>query len=468
MENKKISVLLIEDSIDDAELIKRTLEKSVSTKFQVILARKLEDGLKQAELNEPDLIVSDLGLPDSHGLDTVTKILLAVPHVPLVVLSGFDDDDTGIKAVQSGAQDYLVKGRRDDAQLERSIHYSIERARLQHELEQNSQEISKLHVNLLKILENSTDATVGVSETGYKLFTNPAVGSLFGRNPKELLNQSFQYPLAGGKTSEIEINRPDSKKTIAEMNVVSIVWEGRPARLVSMHNITKRKAMEEELRASEEKYRNIVELSHEGIIITNLEGLITSCNLTFLNMIGLQQEDIVGKHFKDIPNININGLPAYIKMFASLLNGKKNPSLEMPWKIKGGETRIFELSSNLMEADGNIFGVQTIVTDITERKQAQEALQAITSRQEAILAAGPDIIMEGDENKVYTWAKHAGITFFGDDVIGKDAAFYFEGEQDTYEIVAPIFNGEESIIFVESWQRRRDGEKRLLRWWCRE
>jgi PAS domain S-box-containing protein len=467
MENKKISVLLIEDSVDDAELIKRKLEKSANTRFQVAVARKLEDGLKQAETSEPDLIVSDLGLPDSHGLDTVTKILLAVPHVPLVVLSGFDDEDTGIRAVQSGAQDYLVKGRLDDAQLERSIYYSIERTRLQYELEQNSQEISKLHNNLLKILENSADATVVVGENGGILFTNPAVESLFGQKPKELLNQTFQYPLTGAKTSEIEIYRTDGKKTIAEMNVVNITWEGRPARLVSMHNITKRKAMEEALRTSEEKYRNIVELSHEGIIITDTEGIITSCNLTFLNMTGLSEKQIVGKHFQDIPSMKTENVPLYTEKFASLLNGKKNPPLEIPWKSKDGETRIFELSSNLMKADGNIFGIQTIVTDITERKRAEEALQELSSRQEAILGSVPDIIMEVDNDKIYTWANKAGVDFFGDDVIGKEASYYFEGEQDTYDKVKSLFNGDESVTYVESWQRRRDGEKRLLAWWCR-
>jgi PAS domain S-box-containing protein len=467
MENKKISVLLIEDSVDDAELIKRKLEKSANTRFQVMVARKLDDGLKQAETSEPDLIVSDLGLPDSHGLDTVTKILLAVPHIPLVVLSGFDDEDTGIRAVQSGAQDYLVKGRLDDAQLERSIYYSIERARLQYELEQNSREVSKLHNNLLKILENSTDATVVVGENGGILFTNPAVESLFGQKPKELLNQTFQYPLTGQKTSEIEIHRTDGKKTIAEMNVVNIAWEGRPARLVSMHNITKRKAMEEALRTSEEKYRNIFELSHEGIIITDTEGIITSCNLTFLNMIGYPEKQIVGKHFKDIPNINVVDVPLYTENFISQLTGKKNPSLEIPWKSKDGETRIYELSSNLMKAEGNIFGVQTIVTDITERKRAEEALRELSLRQEAILGSVPDIIMEVDTDKIYTWANKAGLDFFGDDVIGKEVACYFEGEQDTYDKVKPLFSGDESVTYVESWQRRRDGEKRLLGWWCR-
>ncbi len=102
-----------------------------------------------------------------------------------------------------------------------------------------------------------------------------------------------------------------------------------------------------------------------------------------------------------------------------------------------------------------------------ERKQAEEALRALSVRHEAILAAIPDIILEVDNNRVYTWANAAGNAFFGEDVIGKEAAYYFEGEQDTYDLVQPLFNGqEEHVIYVESWQRRKDGEKRLLAWWC--
>jgi PAS domain S-box-containing protein len=103
----------------------------------------------------------------------------------------------------------------------------------------------------------------------------------------------------------------------------------------------------------------------------------------------------------------------------------------------------------------------------TRLRQGDEKLRALSSRQEAILAAVPAIIMEVDNNKVYTWANSVGREFFGEDVIGKEAAFYFEGEQNTYDTVRPLFNGAEDIIYVESWQRRRDGQKRLLAWWCR-
>jgi PAS domain S-box-containing protein len=89
------------------------------------------------------------------------------------------------------------------------------------------------------------------------------------------------------------------------------------------------------------------------------------------------------------------------------------------------------------------------------------------SRFEALISAIPDIIMEVDTEKTYTWANKAGYDFFGEDVIGKSADHYFEGEQDTYTKVGPVFEGTESTVYVESWQRRIDGKHRLLAWWCR-
>jgi PAS domain S-box-containing protein len=126
-----------------------------------------------------------------------------------------------------------------------------------------------------------------------------------------------------------------------------------------------------------------------------------------------------------------------------------------------------EKCEHLKDASGRIVRSIGMVQEITERKRAVEELQILSSRNEAILAAVPDIIMEVNNDKVYTWANKAGLYFFGYDVLGKEAAFYFEGEQKTYDIVDPMFAGSEDTVYVESWQRRRDGEKRLLAWWCR-
>ena len=105
--------------------------------------------------------------------------------------------------------------------------------------------------------------------------------------------------------------------------------------------------------------------------------------------------------------------------------------------------------------------------ELAERKRMEEAVRALSSRQEAILEAVPDIVAEVDVNKVYTWMNPAGLNFFGNDAVGKEAAFFFVGKQDTYAAVQPLFKGDPNVVYVESWQRRWDGEGRLLAWWCR-
>jgi PAS domain S-box-containing protein len=101
------------------------------------------------------------------------------------------------------------------------------------------------------------------------------------------------------------------------------------------------------------------------------------------------------------------------------------------------------------------------------RSRQLAAMKSLSSHQEALLLAIPDIIMEVDANMVYTWANRIGMEFFGEDVIGREASYYFEGEQDTYQVLYPLLRGEEDVIFVRSWQRRKDGQKRLLAWLCR-
>ncbi|MCP4632612.1 MAG: PAS domain S-box protein, partial [candidate division Zixibacteria bacterium] len=125
------------------------------------------------------------------------------------------------------------------------------------------------------------------------------------------------------------------------------------------------------------------------------------------------------------------------------------------------------LNTGITDEDGNVTKIVAVGRDITDKKKAEDALKAITSRNDAILGSVPDIIMEVDNNKIYTWTNRAGYEFFGDDVIGKPADHYFEGEQQVYKTVQPLFNGSDDAIFVESWQRNRHGEKRLLAWWCR-
>jgi DNA-binding response OmpR family regulator len=129
--NRPIRVLLIEDNAEHADLLERLLGFSELPKFSVSVARTLVDGLAKLGSGLEDLVLLDLGLPDSSGVGTFRKVNATVPDLPIVVLSGISDVTTAIEMVQEGAQDYLVKGHVDTQMLMRSIQYSIERKRAQ-------------------------------------------------------------------------------------------------------------------------------------------------------------------------------------------------------------------------------------------------------------------------------------------------------------------------------------------------
>jgi signal transduction histidine kinase/response regulator of citrate/malate metabolism len=126
-----LKVLLIEDNPDDADLLRETLtaERSVG-RVSLIAAETLREGVAHLERASVDLLLLDLSLPDSHGLDTVRRALAHAPRVPIIVLTGLDDDAIGVQAIHAGAQDYLAKGQVDGPLLRRSMHYAIERHRL--------------------------------------------------------------------------------------------------------------------------------------------------------------------------------------------------------------------------------------------------------------------------------------------------------------------------------------------------
>lgn len=128
MSNRQ-TVLLIEDNPGDADLVRLRLVESESD-VDVHCVDRLATGLEQLGEAQPSVVLLDLNLPDSHGAETFRKVLSKAPGVPVVVLSGQDDQELAAKAVHQGVQDYLVKGEFTSTQLARAMRYAVERQAL--------------------------------------------------------------------------------------------------------------------------------------------------------------------------------------------------------------------------------------------------------------------------------------------------------------------------------------------------
>jgi PAS domain S-box-containing protein len=231
-------------------------------------------------------------------------------------------------------------------------------------------------------------------------------------------------------------------------------------------DITEGKRAEQSLQESEERFRSLFENATIGLYRTTPDGRILMANPTLVRMLGYSSFEELAKR-----NLEEEGFePSYTRsQFRQRIDQEGDlRGIESAWRRQDGTVLFIRESSKAMRAaNGSVLYYEGTVEDITERQRSEEALRELTARQETLLAAIPDIVMEVDQDKVYQWANATGLEFFGPDVIGRKAAYYFEGEQDTYKLVKPIFNGDGSTLYVESWQRRKDGEKRLLGWWCR-
>jgi PAS domain S-box-containing protein len=329
-----------------------------------------------------------------------------------------------------------------------------------------------------------------VDTAGTVTYANAAAERILGMKPGSLSGRKFDDPrwhirAQDGSPFPIEqlpfmqvmqtrrpvhdiehaIEREDGTRMLLSINGSPLFSpDGSVSGMVAfMQDITDRKQAELALRESERRYRSLFDNSLEGIGLLQENKIIDAnkalqeilgyadlaelCAVPLLETIAPESREYIGQRMREA---NEGGVKRFV--YKALR--------------KNGEKRDLELSAEQITIGNEVFTLSTF-RDITEKKRAEEELRALAKRHEALLAAIPEIIMEVDSRKIYAWANRAGMEFFGEDVIGKEAAAFFEGDQDTYQTVQPLFNGDENTVYLESWQRRKDGQKRLLAWWCR-
>ncbi|MCG8638180.1 MAG: ATP-binding protein [Desulfobacterales bacterium] len=148
MSRQPIRVLIVEDNSTDQDMLRGMLNKTNEVVFEVFVADRLTTAFRFFSDNTPQLIVLDLFLPESKGIDTLKKIRKKVPDIPVIALTRFDDEHVGITAVREGAQDYLVKGQFDRNVIQRSIRHALERTRAEEAIRFKNMELSLMNKEL--------------------------------------------------------------------------------------------------------------------------------------------------------------------------------------------------------------------------------------------------------------------------------------------------------------------------------
>ncbi|MEO5373180.1 MAG: EAL domain-containing protein [Alphaproteobacteria bacterium] len=391
-----LRVLLVEDYPATARLIQTLLERGEPHEFEVTIAgsiAQVERLLGGGALF--DAILCDLGLPDSSGIETLDDILSLAPRVPVIVLTGLDDESVALKAVQHGAQDFLIKGEFDSGQLKRSVRYAVERKRVFAELGESG-------VLLDGVLNSARDAVMAVESVRadgvivdfrWRL-ANPACERVLGLHARELMGQTLDQQMPAARQGGLFEGLCDVVET---GNTLDIEWPTRrqgqevwlhivavklsDGAAVTMADVTDRIRSTRAIQAREERLRRILETVVDGIITIDHRGIIETFNRAAEQIFGYPAEEVLGRPITMLmPEPHRSRHDSYL---AAHLRGNTGSLLGRSTEVeavrKDGSVFPVDLAVSEMRLGERRLFIG-VVRDITERKQNEQRLRFLASR----------------------------------------------------------------------------------------
>ncbi len=388
-----MKVLMVEDNRGDARLIKEMLSEVATGQFELLHAESLEAALKCLGETIVDVVLLDLSLPDSHGLDTFVKIRDQSPATPVVVLSGFADEAFALEAVRHGAQDYLAKGQTNSGLLVRALRYAIERQGVEEALRGKEEKFRNL-------LESLPEIVIEIDGQGNISYANEIAFQTFGYTHEEFnagLNAVQMVAPEDGDKILAEMHRAMSGELPRIIEATALRKDGSrfPITIHGSHviddegniigiraivaNITERKRMEQEIREKEEKLRFMFQSMGDMIVAMDLKGDVVDVNESTVRTLGYKNEgELIGRSSAELV------VEAYrddaVKMAVEAIkkglhaDGPEYQYLHLR-TASGGDLEV-EYGINLIrDAAGSVMGVLGIARDITERKRQEQALR---------------------------------------------------------------------------------------------
>ncbi len=381
-----LKVLLIEDNAGDARLIQEMLLEVDGSMFELESVDSLSTGLERLATGDIDVVLLDLGLPDSSGLDTFIKVHAQASEVAIVVLTGLDDAELAIKAVHEGAQDYLPKSQLDSELLVRSTRYAIERKRAEAEIrklneelelkvEERTKDLAKERDYTRHLMESSPDFLMTLDKDGMIMDVNRACEELFSKNREELIGTSiYEYlPEATmekaiyqifekGKVRNIELkaNIPEKGTIICNLSgTVFTTPEGESGIYITGRDITELKQAEEKLLRSE-RLAAIGELS-ASVAHELRQPLSVVNNAAYYLKLTLTEVDETTRDYFDMINEEVKSANDIISSLVALARAQEPDRKEV------------EIATLIEKAQGKI----TIPTNIRLRKDIPDDISAV-------------------------------------------------------------------------------------------
>jgi len=177
-------VLIVEDNEEHVNLFRMYLEQSREQRFKITTTNGYNQAIQRLENNQFDVILLDLTLPESQGISTFYNLHARCKGIPIVILTGTDDEMIAIEAVRGGAQDYLVKGHADQRLIVRAIRYALERKKAEINIRRSEERFRSL-------IENSSDLIALIDNELRFSYASPSHKSVLGYSPADLLGRTI-------------------------------------------------------------------------------------------------------------------------------------------------------------------------------------------------------------------------------------------------------------------------------------
>ena len=371
---RNVRILLIEDNPGDIRLIKEYLKMLVDFKHFFESVSSLSEGFLAIEENEYDVILLDLTLPDSQGLDTILQLKEKVKNIPIVILTGLNDERIARKAIQMGVQDYLIKGQIDSNPLVRSINYAIDRHKMNLTIKSLAESLQNNEVRLKKIVEDNADGIIIINRKKIVYFLNPTAEDLLDKKKDDLIGQYYNFPIIPDGKTEFEIIKQNGQKIVIEVKAVEIEWDYEAAYLLTLRDVSERKDFEIKLQESEQKYRGLFDNSPYPILLIGMDGTIIDCNSRFEKLIGYEKERLLTKHFNDAKLFLDKSYQKFFECFKALQTGKIPESLELIINNSRKEKLWISLNFSLMQLKDQLL-IYVLIQDLTELEESKLQLK---------------------------------------------------------------------------------------------
>jgi len=375
---KKIEILLFEDNAADADLVAEYLDLS-KLDFTITTAKRLADGIQLLSGRRFDVVLLDLSLPDSRGIDTLHSVMAAADEEVIIVLTGADDEALSLEALQVGAQDYLNKDRLNSEVLRRSIRYAIERSNLLRSLEAHTAEIQYREALLRRIFDANSDAMLILTREYEIKFLNPAAAELLEAEPDRLVGEIFPFEVKGGEVTELEIPDADDRTRVVELAAVDLIWEGESALLVILRDITQRRQAELALKREKERLSVTLDSIADAVIATDQSGSIERLNEEATKLTGISNEDAIGHPLEKVLKLKHPKTGKQIKDPTNVLMdldfAEVSTKLGLPLERADGELlKVTAETRCILDDEGKHHGCVTVLRDITEQKKKEDEL----------------------------------------------------------------------------------------------